>query len=80
MVQRCHTRHPERAKWVEEFMHGPVLSEVQARVFLDVSEPMDRVRCANDVNCLWDRDRPLIYDWLRSGFSIPNSKSSSAGG
>lgn len=58
-------RNKERKENYKEFMTDDPLTSRVTDKFIRLVEPMDFERCKSHPNCQWDRDKPIIYDWLR---------------
>jgi len=76
MLKQTLERHMSRKKLFDEFLYDDPLNKRYVEMFLHYVEPMDRARCKSHGNsCVWERDEPAVYHFLREEYKIDKNKS-----
>eukprot|EP01080_Neovahlkampfia_damariscottae_P009774 gene9774-2100_t len=69
-VKVVYERNPKRESEFEEFLHQEPLNKEIVENFLNLVQPMDMQRCFHKKSCIWEKDAPHIYGWLKKMYKI----------
>jgi hypothetical protein len=64
-LKYSYERNPERKEFFNEVLHDDPVNKDIVKKFLNLVEPLDIENCLKEENCIWERDAPHIYEWLR---------------
>eukprot|EP01080_Neovahlkampfia_damariscottae_P009773 gene9773-2099_t len=65
-LKHSYERNPKRKHEFQEILHDDPVNKDTVVKFLELVEPLDIMRCQKNENCIWERDAPHIYEWLRN--------------
>jgi hypothetical protein len=69
-LKHHYDRNPKRQKDFDDvFFNEPFNKEIVEK-FIHYVEPLDMERCFQNPSCTWEKDSPLIYNWLRKIYEI----------
>jgi hypothetical protein len=69
-LKYSYERNPERKDAFQELLHDDPVNKDIVKKFLKLVEPLDIEKCSKEENCIWERDAPHIYEWLRKIYNI----------
>ena len=75
MLKQTLERHRSRTHLFNEFLYDDPLNKRYVEMFLQYVEPMDRARCNSHGDaCVWERDEPAVFQFLRDMYNIDKKK------
>jgi hypothetical protein len=64
-LKHHYERNPNRKKEFDEILYDEPFNKEIVEKFIHYVEPLDMERCFQNPSCSWEKDSPLIYNWLR---------------